>query len=480
MMSSVFLMQPVGQALAQVVSILVLVGQDAHYGLREKRCGLDSQYDEDCKKIMDSIWRIVIATGAAPALFAICFRFFLYDCGLYTLEVKGKAGTAFRDTQRVYGRPVVANEAAVAPGNQSPYPSPPMPVQFSLQDLRNYFVRDKNKYYLLGTAMSWFFLDISFFGFSLDNGATIADLWSTSPKTPLGPDLWCWNSTGLVNGTSLVPQWAQTGLPVWQTDPTKPCNTITETLLEQSKQYLITVSIASILGSSCFIMIANRVSRRRWLIASFVTLTFLFTATGCVYFGVAHTAGAPVTVVFVAICYFMFNLGELPCVRERIPYPQKRSPLCDGERANPLPHILGANTGTYIFPAEIFPTCYRCICHGISAAAGKIGSIVAALLFYLIRLDDSSTKSQGLVFLLFASFMIFGALFSWAYLPDVQQVEYDQATDPPLPRLVNINLETLGEGRKRARREGRAMTIRDRVAALRLRRRGGGRLGPPA
>jgi len=31
------------------------------------------------------------------------------------------------------------------------------------------------------------------------------------------------------------------------------------------------------------------------------------------------------------------------------------------------------------FPAEIFPTRYRCACLGISAAAGKFGSVVAQL-----------------------------------------------------------------------------------------------------
>ena len=29
------------------------------------------------------------------------------------------------------------------------------------------------------------------------------------------------------------------------------------------------------------------------------------------------------------------------------------------------------------FPAEIFPTRYRCSCNGISAAAGKLGSVIA-------------------------------------------------------------------------------------------------------
>lgn len=310
MLSSVFLMQPVGQALAQVVGVLVLLGQDAAYGLHDKRCGLDSLHEEECKKIIDGIWRWVIGSGAVPAVLAIIFRFFLYDCGLYTLEVKNKPGNAFRDTQRVYGAPMATNGMPMTPhGLGSLYPPEPMPVQFSLKDLHTFLIKDKNWYYLLGTSMTWFFLDVSFYGFSLDNRGTLADLWATTDKPTLGPNLPCWDSS-LTNGTSLVPGWLAEGLPTWQTDDTMLCNTIYEVIIEQTKQYLLTVSIASIAGSACFIFFANRIPRRQWLTSSFIILTVLFLVTGGVYYGVAHTPRAPATVVFVAICHFMFNFGK--------------------------------------------------------------------------------------------------------------------------------------------------------------------------
>jgi len=313
MLSSVFLMQPVGQALAQLVGVWVLLGHNDAYGLQEKQCGLDHLHHEECKKIVDGIWRIVIGSGAVPALLAIIFRFFLYDCGLYTLEVKNKPGIAFRDTQRVYGAPPATDGLPmVQPGVypvHSP-PSQPVPVQFSMEDLTNYFVRDKNWYYLLGTSMTWFFLDVSFYGFSLDNRGTLSDLWATTERGSISPDLSCWNST-LPGGKSYVPDWATTGLPTWQTDATHPCNTIYETLLEQAKQYLLTVSMASIAGSACFIFAANRLPRRQWLTSSFVILMVLFLVTGGVYYGVAHKPGAPATVVLVAICHFMFNFGAV-------------------------------------------------------------------------------------------------------------------------------------------------------------------------
>ncbi|EAQ90823.1 hypothetical protein CHGG_02758 [Chaetomium globosum CBS 148.51] len=449
MLSSVFLMQPVGQALAQIVGVWVLLGEDAAHGLHDLQCGLDSLHEEECKKIIDGTWRIVIGSGAVPALLAIIFRFFLYDCGLYTLEVKNKPGNAFRDTQRVYGPPPSTNGMPLSPTGGANYPeTEAMPLQFSFQDLHDYFIKDKNWYYLVGTSMTWFFLDVSFYGFSLDNRGTLADLWATTDRIPIDSNLACWNST-LVNGTSLVRDWQKGGLPTWQTDRTKPCNTIYETIIEQTKQYLLTVSLASIAGSACFIFFANRIRRREWLTSSFLILTVLFLVTGGVYYGVAHGSGAPATVVCVAICHFVFNFG--------------------------------ANTLTFIIPAEIFPTTYRSTCHGISAAAGKLGSIVAVLVVYGINSGYNSTTRQGLIFLLFATFMALGAIYSWAYLPDVQRPVYDGGDGSDggggggKKRLETRTLEELGEGYVRACQEGQAIGVREKWGLLRaqLRHRAG-------
>lgn len=38
-------------------------------------------------------------------------------------------------------------------------------------------------------------------------------------------------------------------------------------------------------------------------------------------------------------------------------------------------------------PAEIFPTEMRTLCHGICAAAGKLGALVAAILFNYLESD---------------------------------------------------------------------------------------------
>ncbi|OAA53757.1 Major facilitator superfamily domain, general substrate transporter [Niveomyces insectorum RCEF 264] len=512
MLSSVFLMQPVGQALAQLVGVWVVLGRERLFHLQEMQCGINTKYAEECREAVDGIWRIVIGSGAVPALLAIIFRFFLYDCGLYSLEVKNKPGTAFRDTQRIYGAPMSMSAHAAGGGGggvggggggDSNYGgavslySPggadsdePMPVQFSIKDLRNYFVRDGNWCYLLGTAATWFFLDVSFYGFSLDNRGVLADLWVTKDASALGPALTCWNSS-LPDGNSTLPQWqAQGQLPIWQTDASIPCNTIYDVLIQQAKQYLLTVSLASISGSACFIFAANRLRRRQWLTTSFIVLFFLFIVTGAVYYGVNHTSRAPATVVLVAICHFVFNFG--------------------------------ANTLTFIIPAEIFPTCYRCTCHGISAAAGKTGSIVAVLIVYGVDAGYKSSTRQGLLFLLFGSFMACGAVYSWAYLPDIQRVVGPRRTagrpgvggvngangvngingvngvgiggvgGSGVRRVGSVggvggagraaaagnfkrhletkNLEDLGEGRAKARLEGEILTVRGKCGEFRRRR----------
>ncbi|KAI0060473.1 MFS general substrate transporter [Artomyces pyxidatus] len=42
---------------------------------------------------------------------------------------------------------------------------------------------------------------------------------------------------------------------------------------------------------------------------------------------------------------------------------------------------FGANTTTYCYPAEVFPTRFRATAHGISAASGKAGAIISSLAF---------------------------------------------------------------------------------------------------
>mmetsp|Transcript_8427 Transcript_8427/g.23347 ORF Transcript_8427/g.23347 Transcript_8427/m.23347 type:complete len:822 (-) Transcript_8427:167-2632(-) len=48
---------------------------------------------------------------------------------------------------------------------------------------------------------------------------------------------------------------------------------------------------------------------------------------------------------------------------------------------------VGPNATTFLIPAEIFPTEIRTICHGIAAASGKLGALLAAVAFHQAQSD---------------------------------------------------------------------------------------------
>ena len=57
----------------------------------------------------------------------------------------------------------------------------------------------------------------------------------------------------------------------------------------------------------------------------------------------------------------------------------------------------GPNSTTFVIPAECFPTKYRSTSHGISAASGKIGAIIAQLVFGPLKnigADEARAKTD--------------------------------------------------------------------------------------
>ncbi|KAK3150412.1 hypothetical protein QOZ80_3AG0232830 [Eleusine coracana subsp. coracana] len=57
---------------------------------------------------------------------------------------------------------------------------------------------------------------------------------------------------------------------------------------------------------------------------------------------------------------------------------------------------FGPNATTFIVPAEIYPARLRATCHGISAAAGKVGAIIGSFGFlYLAQSPDAAKTAHG-------------------------------------------------------------------------------------
>ncbi|KDQ16089.1 hypothetical protein BOTBODRAFT_31165 [Botryobasidium botryosum FD-172 SS1] len=81
---------------------------------------------------------------------------------------------------------------------------------------------------------------------------------------------------------------------------------------------------------------------------------------------------------------------------------------------------FGANSTTYIYPAEVFPTRFRASAHGISAASGKAGAIISSLAF------NSLTKKIGTpaVLWIFFGCCLAGAALT-TLLPEVKRRDPD-------------------------------------------------------
>jgi PHS family inorganic phosphate transporter-like MFS transporter len=80
---------------------------------------------------------------------------------------------------------------------------------------------------------------------------------------------------------------------------------------------------------------------------------------------------------------------------------------------------FGPNTTTFVIPGEVFPTRYRSTAHGISAASGKLGAIVAQVGFASLRNIGGTNAFVGHILEIFAFFMLTG-IFSTLLIPETK------------------------------------------------------------
>lgn len=124
---------------------------------------------------------------------------------------------------------------------------------------------------------------------------------------------------------------------------------------------------------------------RKWIQIQGFLLEALFLA---ILAGKFHTLSTPAFIVCFALLQFFFNFG--------------------------------ANTTTYCYPAEVFPTKFRAAAHGMSAACGKAGAIISALAFNSLTKDIGTPK----VLWIFVACCLAGALFT-LLLPEVKNRDPD-------------------------------------------------------
>jgi len=117
-----------------------------------------------------------------------------------------------------------------------------------------------------------------------------------------------------------------------------------------------------------------------------------------------------------------------------------------------LTSFPGPNATTFIVPGECFPTRYRSTSHGLSAAAGKVGAIIAQVIIGPLASRGAPPHSNSTPWLnhvmeIFALFMLCG-IFTSLLIPETKRKTLEQLAgevpgtkeyDPELAGRRNID-----------------------------------------
>ena len=117
---------------------------------------------------------------------------------------------------------------------------------------------------------------------------------------------------------------------------------------------------------------------------------------------------------------------------------------------------FGPNATTFIIPAEVYPSRVRGFAHGFSAAVGKFGAILSALLFNYL----ASSAGIGLpnVLWIFFACSVIGAVITWFLLPetkgrDADVIDYEEWQETSGKKVASKKVADETGDRETANRE---------------------------
>lgn len=124
--------------------------------------------DIRCQIAADKMWRTIVAFGALPAIIALYFRLTIPETPRYTMDItmdieKAKADTTAYLAGKRSGDPNAGNEKAAEVRLRESGP------KATWTEFWNHFKQWRYGKILLGTAGSWFLIDIAFWGLGLNN-----------------------------------------------------------------------------------------------------------------------------------------------------------------------------------------------------------------------------------------------------------------------------------------------------------------------
>jgi len=348
MMGSVFAMQGIGQFVAAMVALIVTAGfkESLIHSKTAATCNIP------CQLAVDKMWRVIIGFGAVPGCVALYYRLTIPETPRYTFDVARDVEKASQDVKQYrsgkYGNADVdeVKRAQVARDHGDEYEVP----KSSWADFRAFYGQWKNGKVLIGTAGSWFFLDVAFYGLGLNNSVILAAIGYAGKEN------------------------------------------VYRILYNTAVGNLIIICAGSIPGYWVTVALTDTIGRKPIQLMGFTMLTILFIIIGFAY----HKLSQHGLLALYVLAQFFFNFGP--------------------------------NATTFIVPGECFPTRYRSTSHGISAASGKVGAIIAQCVFGPIRTHGAKPGATGAaaspwlnhVMQIFALFMLCG-IFTTLLIPETKR-----------------------------------------------------------
>ncbi|GAN09797.1 phosphate transporter [Mucor ambiguus] len=350
MMAAVFAMQGIGQLSAGLVGLICTAA-------------FQSAIKADPTKL-DYVWRLVIGLGAVPGVCALYYRLTIPETPRFTIDVEQKVEKGIRDAKAFIEKGASAGDytdnIAIARTNTSP--------KASWSDFCRHFGQWQNGKILLGTAYSWFALDVAWYGLGLNNSIILGAIGFGSDSDPYTAVFRTCVGNIIINLLGSVPGY-------W-------------------------ISVFTI----------DKLGRKTIQIMGFTMLTIMFIILGFGYEKILATSQV-LFIVLYTITQLFFNFGP--------------------------------NTTTFIVPGECFPTRYRSTAHGISAASGKVGAIVAQVGFGLLKDIGGTNKWINHLLQIFAFFMLTGLASSFL-IPETKGKSLEELSGELPPREVSDDGQVKG------------------------------------
>ncbi|ORZ34232.1 major facilitator superfamily domain-containing protein [Catenaria anguillulae PL171] len=409
MVAAVFSMQGLGILVGSLCAVIVLAILKPTLGLDPLAAPGFALY----QPLFDNVWRLLLFLGVIPAIAAVYWRLQVPETPRFT-AAKGDLEMAQKDMAKVVSEaernnsePSTDDEVTDVPSTRNSleeagaadlltdqYPGY-LQEAYSHITFTQLFSHWRNFKVLFACSAAWFLLDVGFYGVQLNASDILKFLGYGVGDTPF--DFFWSISVGnlLLSLCGTVPGY-------WFT-------VFTIERLGRIKIQLMGFTVLSII---------------------FVVLTIWFhQLKGTTLFFVLFTAAN-----------FFFNFGiyfsDFPCF---LFHPRALLTIRSL-------WFTGPNTTTFILPAEIFPTRFRSTCHGIAAATGKLGAIIAAFGFDQIKGKDG--ENMQVVLGIFTACMLGGLLVTF-WVPETKGKTLEELGDAFYSEEVvaNYPIPAKGQGK---------------------------------